>query len=888
MRLMDIGNSTRTVAATNMNDTSSRSHALFTITFTQVSFEAGLPSEKTSKVNLVDLAGSERTSSTGATGKRLKEGGSINKSLTTLGIVIEQLAKRTGKGANFIPYRDSVLTWLLRESLGGNLKTIMLAAISTADVNYGETLSTLHYANRAKNIVNKPIVNEDENVRIIRELRKEVEELKNMLGDAKVNSDLTKQIEQSEQLMSALTDAWGDKWKVTTTMMESRQLKLQEKGVSVVMESERPHLVDMNMDALASGITLHYLKDGATTFGGESCDIPLSGEGVEESHCSIDFENDTAEQNVHLLPASGRCVIDNMPVETKIQLMQGMTMVLGATNIFRFNHPRQARELREKRDRGELDMTATSRLSTPFGFLSRASPDPTATTADDPLPDFNTEQENADTLQFKLLELQAEQEEKQRITAEQSAQKDRRLAELEAELQKQKEKEEVEKEKQLERVRAKVISEHDAQLSPHNTPGRQTLRPRADSASRAMLARGSSLVHMPDLDEKKGKAYLEAMPDNTFENCVASQLDILALQQLRLCSRRLHALVDSLLPRKNAWLGWDALMSDGDDPSTWEYRLLHFPYEVMAPDVKNRVFKACCGHGHTHITNLFVETHNITAADVLADAASPFRAACKNGHRVMAEWLADEYDITKDVATAKDNYCLGEACHFGYVEVARWLVERFGLGLSDIRADGNYAMRMAAAHGHLDVLEWMLNCPAFTLTAKDVRVDDCIAFRLSCHQGHVDVASLLVRHFELGLADIRSAGNYALFTSASEGHIDVVMWLVWDAGLSQDDILDRGGGSGNSPFVEACVKGHVEVAQALAEAGQLEADAHIRDRSNEVLRFSCQEGKHLVVEWLVEHFKLTIDDVRAMENYAIRMCYRYARHAHRLIKKWLL
>jgi hypothetical protein len=140
----------------------------------QASFVAGVPSEKTSKINLVDLAGSERTSATGATGVRLKEGGNINKSLTTLGLCISALAERSSASADkkkvgqwpaspprrttscgpcvpwtaqaaFIPYRDSVLTWLLKDSLGGNSKTIMVAAISPADINYAVTLSTIYY-----------------------------------------------------------------------------------------------------------------------------------------------------------------------------------------------------------------------------------------------------------------------------------------------------------------------------------------------------------------------------------------------------------------------------------------------------------------------------------------------------------------------------------------------------------------------------------------------------------------------------------------------------------------------------------------------------------------------------------------------------------------------
>eukprot|EP00037_Helgoeca_nana_P023024 m.237563 g.237563 ORF g.237563 m.237563 type:complete len:448 (+) comp26215_c0_seq1:120-1463(+) len=214
--LMAKGNAMRTTAATNMNDTSSRSHAVFTLRFTQAMLIEGVPCEKTSKINLVDLAGSERSSSTGATGARLKEGANINKSLTCLGLVIHALAERSQKAAkksskkgkgDFVPYRDSILTWLLRESLGGNSKTIMVAALSPADVNYGETLSTLHYANRAKNIVNKAIVNEDENVRLIKELRSEVNRLKEMLGgDEAIQALEDKKAEALKRLEDATTD----------------------------------------------------------------------------------------------------------------------------------------------------------------------------------------------------------------------------------------------------------------------------------------------------------------------------------------------------------------------------------------------------------------------------------------------------------------------------------------------------------------------------------------------------------------------------------------------------------------------------------------------------------------------------------------------------------
>uniref|UniRef100_A0A8C7WGU2 plus-end-directed kinesin ATPase n=1 Tax=Oncorhynchus mykiss TaxID=8022 RepID=A0A8C7WGU2_ONCMY len=190
--LMESGNKARTVAATNMNETSSRSHAVFNIIFTQKKhdMDSENTSEKVSKISLVDLAGSERADSTGAKGTRLKEGANINKSLTTLGKVISALAevdsapnknKKKKKVESHIPYRDSVLTWLLRENLGGNSRTAMVAALSPADINYDETLSTLRYADRAKQIRCNAVINEDPNNRLVRELKEEVCRLKDLL-----------------------------------------------------------------------------------------------------------------------------------------------------------------------------------------------------------------------------------------------------------------------------------------------------------------------------------------------------------------------------------------------------------------------------------------------------------------------------------------------------------------------------------------------------------------------------------------------------------------------------------------------------------------------------------------------------------------------------------
>lgn len=154
---MEKGNSRRKTGETAMNAQSSRSHSIFTIYVeTAEKDEQGEQRIKAGKLNLVDLAGSERQSKTNAVGDRLKEATKINLSLSALGNVISSLVE--GKTSH-IPYRDSKLTRLLQDSLGGNTKTVMIAAVSPADYNYEETLTTLRYASRAKHIKNKPRVN---------------------------------------------------------------------------------------------------------------------------------------------------------------------------------------------------------------------------------------------------------------------------------------------------------------------------------------------------------------------------------------------------------------------------------------------------------------------------------------------------------------------------------------------------------------------------------------------------------------------------------------------------------------------------------------------------------------------------------------------------------
>uniref|UniRef100_A0A6J0UPJ8 Kinesin-like protein n=1 Tax=Pogona vitticeps TaxID=103695 RepID=A0A6J0UPJ8_9SAUR len=179
-RVMETGWRNRAVGYTLMNKDSSRSHSVFTIHMEIcVTDERGQDHLRAAKLNLVDLAGSERQSKTGAVGERLKEATKINLSLSALGNVISALAD--GR-CRHVPYRDSKLTRVLQDSLGGNTKTLMVACLSPADNNYDESLSTLRYAHRAKNIQNKPRINEDPKDALLREYQEEIKKLKAILA----------------------------------------------------------------------------------------------------------------------------------------------------------------------------------------------------------------------------------------------------------------------------------------------------------------------------------------------------------------------------------------------------------------------------------------------------------------------------------------------------------------------------------------------------------------------------------------------------------------------------------------------------------------------------------------------------------------------------------
>uniref|UniRef100_A0A671LLJ6 Kinesin family member 13A n=1 Tax=Sinocyclocheilus anshuiensis TaxID=1608454 RepID=A0A671LLJ6_9TELE len=355
--LMSEGNKSRTVAATNMNEESSRSHAVFSVIVTQTLYDlqSGNSGEKVSKISLVDLAGSERVSKSGAAGERLKEGSNINKSLTTLGCVISALADQSaGKGkSKFVPYRDSVLTWLLKDNLGGNSKTAMIATISPAADNYEETLSTLRYADRAKRIVNHAVVNEDPNARIIRELREEVEKLKVQLSQAESlkSPELQEKLQESEKLVQEMTVTWEEKLRKTEEIAQDRQKQLEIMGISlessgIKVGEDKCFLVNLNADPALNELLVYYLKDHTRVGADTSQDIQLFGIGIQSEHCVLEV---TSDGDVTLTPAdNARTCVNGTMVYSRVQLWHGDRILWGNNHFFRINLPKRKRHGRLK------------------------------------------------------------------------------------------------------------------------------------------------------------------------------------------------------------------------------------------------------------------------------------------------------------------------------------------------------------------------------------------------------------------------------------------------------------------------------------------------------------------------------------------------------------
>ncbi|XP_039571241.1 kinesin-like protein KIF1C [Passer montanus] len=407
--LMDSGNKARTVAATNMNETSSRSHAVFTVVLGQRRQDplSELSSEKVGGApapcwialkyprNPPEIIARDPLKPPPP-----QEGANINKSLTTLGKVISALAEAASKKKkpDFIPYRDSVLTWLLKENLGGNSRTAMIAALSPADCSYEETLSTLRYADRTKRIRCHAVINEDPNARLIRELRREVARLRRLLGaqgetgglggpggDFRVlrgcagcwgprvrlgvwgvlgepplgPTEAMERLQETEKIIAELNETWEEKLRRTEALRLEREAQLAEMGVAlredggtvgVFSPKKTPHLVNLNEDPLMSECLLYHIKDGVTRVGRVDVDIKLSGPSIREQHCLFRSRPDpSGEAVVTLEPCQGaETYVNGKQVTEPVVLKSGHRLILGKNHVFRFTHPEQARRERER------------------------------------------------------------------------------------------------------------------------------------------------------------------------------------------------------------------------------------------------------------------------------------------------------------------------------------------------------------------------------------------------------------------------------------------------------------------------------------------------------------------------------------------------------------
>eukprot|EP00759_Apiculatamorpha_spiralis_P004232 PhF_6_TR12567/c0_g1_i1/m.19706 len=369
MKLIDEGAHVRTVAATNMNANSSRSHAILTLKILQRSKDG----EKMSNLNLVDLAGSERANSTGATGQTLTEGANINKSLTTLGMCLSRLADiADGKSKVHIPYRDSQLTWLLNDSLGGNSKTAMLANISPADVNFDETLSTLRFAATTKRIKNNAIINEDPMQKIIRELRLEIDSLKEQLklyesGEAppaQPHEDIIEQLREDQQLLAEAIQSPEERTIRNAELQKTRQSQMKAL-MGVMVNRTMPHVVTLNQDLhrYAGVGILYYIREGDNPVGSEPASdllitLPAAAR-VKPRHCTFRFN--ALENTITLIPLQGTVTVNGFPIEISTVLKHKDHIIIEKF-VFRFSYPASTVEHLVSFNRDSMSVASELRL----------------------------------------------------------------------------------------------------------------------------------------------------------------------------------------------------------------------------------------------------------------------------------------------------------------------------------------------------------------------------------------------------------------------------------------------------------------------------------------------------------------------------------------------
>ncbi|XP_043259230.1 kinesin-like protein KIF14 [Colletes gigas] len=384
---LKVGNSQRATAATGMNEKSSRSHSIFSIILTHAQLnnqvdEEQMDASRRSKINLVDLAGSERLSQTCASGDRLKEGVSINKSLLTLGKVIASLAENmSNRKRGFVPYRESVLTWLLKESLGGNSRTAMLGTVSSANIHVEETLSTLRYACQVRAIVNRIRINEDPHEKLIRELKTEVLRLRGVregyerqlggiprrlldsIEPITENNDeikqkqreidkLKNQLKKTEEQLTVTQTTWQNKLWETEKRKNSELKYLRRCGIAIEIDihgnDKQPCLINLAADPILSGTLLYLIPPGLVRIGkhsgqessSKSLDIMLDGPLVRPLHCTIENNNGKLVLSSEV---DGDTYVNGQIITGKVILKHGDRLVIGGNHYFKVLNPHNER-----------------------------------------------------------------------------------------------------------------------------------------------------------------------------------------------------------------------------------------------------------------------------------------------------------------------------------------------------------------------------------------------------------------------------------------------------------------------------------------------------------------------------------------------------------------
>ncbi|XP_067844541.1 kinesin-like protein KIF28 [Heptranchias perlo] len=337
-QLMKEGNKKRSTASTNINTSSSRSHMIITIRFKQVFLKEHLT--KQSDINLVDLAGSERQKSSGAEGDRLREGTAINLSLTTLGNVISALAEiAMGKKVMHVPYRNSTLTKLLQSALGGNSKTMMIATVSPADICYEETLSTLRYAERTKNIQNKAVINEDPTERLIRELKAENAKLRSKITKIRNSGqrveeetqELRRLLAENELQMQEIQTSWEQRLEIARKEWEQQYLAITQERHMIELF---PYLSNVNVDPQLSAFVKLFIKDGESVVG-QSASFPqaivIKGLGIIDKHATITYRDNKVILEPH---GQAKVTLNGVLVLTKVQLRHLDRIILGSNSTY--------------------------------------------------------------------------------------------------------------------------------------------------------------------------------------------------------------------------------------------------------------------------------------------------------------------------------------------------------------------------------------------------------------------------------------------------------------------------------------------------------------------------------------------------------------------------